>query len=133
LDPVHGARPLDCAAYEPSKHFRDAVRSLAAGDRIVVIGELRENPRTLNIEKLKIISLVESWRKEGNPICTTCGKRMKSIGTMQGYRCRRCGGRASESDARLVRVPRSIDKGWYEPPVCSRRHLSKPLKRMMAE
>jgi tRNA(Ile2)-agmatinylcytidine synthase len=133
LDPVHGARPLDCAAYEPSKHFRDAVRLLAAGDRIVVIGELRENPRTLNIEKLKIISLVESWRKEGNPICTTCGKRMKSIGAMQGYRCRRCGGRASESDARLVRVPRSIDKGWYEPPVCSRRHLSKPLKRMMAE
>jgi len=123
--------PLDCAAYEPSKHFRNAVRSLAVGDRIMVVGELRENPRTLNVEKLRVLSLADIWEKEGNPVCPSCGKRMKSVGSGQGYRCRRCGTKASGSDVLLVRAPRGIDIGWYEPPVCSRRHLSKPLKRMM--
>jgi tRNA(Ile2)-agmatinylcytidine synthase len=130
LKPSGGTYAVDCAAYEPSKRFRDVVRSLAVGDRIVVMGELREEPRTLNIEKLKVLSLAEIWVKEGNPACPQCAKRMKSVGSGQGYRCRRCGTRAMGSDALLGRASRGIDPGWYEPPVCSRRHLSKPLKRM---
>jgi len=131
LDPLGSGPLLDCAAYEPSKHFRDVVRSLAVGDRIVVVGELRESPRTLNIEKLQVLSLADVWEKEGNPVCPSCGKHMKSVGSGQGYRCRRCSTKASDSDVLLIRASRGIDVGWYEPPVCSRRHLSKPLKRMM--
>ncbi|MGD0056594.1 MAG: tRNA(Ile)(2)-agmatinylcytidine synthase [Methanomassiliicoccales archaeon] len=130
LDPSRGSGPLDCAAYEPSKRFRDVVRLLAVGDTILVMGELRESPRTLNIEKLRVLSLIEVWEKKSNPVCPTCGKSMKSAGVRQGYRCRRCGSEASDSDALLIRASRGIEMRWYEPPVCSRRHLSKPLKRV---
>ncbi|MDH7508736.1 MAG: tRNA(Ile)(2)-agmatinylcytidine synthase [Methanomassiliicoccales archaeon] len=123
--------PIDCTAYEPSKSFRDVIRALNPGDRIVVYGELRDEPRTLNIEKLRVLDLVESREKTGNPVCPSCGKRMKSIGRSAGYRCRRCGSKASEADADYRIVPRPIQIGWYEPPVCSRRHLSKPLKRVL--
>lgn len=130
LLPDRGGALLDCAAYEPSKHFRDTVRLLAPGDRVQVFGEVRKEPRTLNIEKLHVTSLAEVSRKGANPSCPVCGKRMKSVGVGQGYRCRRCGSKAPPGAAELVAVPREIAIGWYEPPVCSRRHLSKPLKRL---
>jgi tRNA(Ile2)-agmatinylcytidine synthase len=131
LQSTRSRTPIDCTAYEPSKRFRDVVRALHPGDRIVVYGELRNEPRTLNIEKMRIIELVEIREKIGNPICPSCGKRMKSIGKSAGYRCRRCGGKLFEADAEYRIVPRSIQIGWYEPPVSSRRHLSKPLKRIL--
>jgi len=121
------AGPLECAAYEPSKGFRDLVRALLPGDRVKVIGELREQPRTLNLEKFQVISLAPATVRS-NPPCPSCGKNMKSAGRGQGYRCRRCGtvaDRPTISEGQRVLTP-----GWYEPPVCSRRHLSKPLKRM---
>ena len=130
LEVSKGGGQLDCAAYEPSKRFREVVRSLVLGDGILAVGELRDSPRTLNIEKLRVLSLTEVWEKEGNPSCPRCGKSMKSVGSGQGYRCRRCGTKAPGSDARLTRASRRLNMGWYEPPVCSRRHLSKPLKRM---
>lgn len=131
LQSTRSRTPIDCTAYEPSKRFRDVVRALHPGDRIVVYGELRNEPRTLNIEKMRIIELVEIREKIGNPICPSCGKRMKSIGKSAGYRCRRCGSKLFEADAKYRIVPRSIQIGWYEPPVSSRRHLSKPLKRIL--
>lgn len=39
-------------AYEPSKEFRYLFDNLGEGDRIGVMGELREEPRTLNVEKV---------------------------------------------------------------------------------
>ncbi len=124
------AGPLDCAAYEPSKGFRNVVRSLRSGDLIRVIGELRERPRTLNLEKFQLVRAAPSFIKLSNPSCPTCGRNMKSIGKGQGFRCRECGTKAFEP----VREPeiRALAPGWYEPPVCARRHLSKPLKRMGA-
>jgi len=121
---------LECAAYEPSKRFRDIVRALRAGDIVQVVGELREAPRTLNIEKLNLVRAAASARKVSNPSCSSCGRKMKSTGRGQGYRCRECGTKAPSA----VTVPetRSIAPGWYEPPVCARRHLSKPVKRMLA-
>ena len=119
---------VDCAAYEPSKGFRDIVRSLRPGDRIKAIGELRERPRTINLEKVQVLTLAPSSVKASNPPCPGCGKNMKSIGKGQGYRCRECGTKASA--AVTAAEVRGIRPGWYEPPVCSRRHLSKPLHRM---
>lgn len=125
-----GGEHIDATAYEPSKSFRDVVGSLEEGDRILLIGELREEPRTLNIEKLKVIEAVEKKKKVANPICPRCGKRMKSKGSGKGYRCRRCGYHGDEDLSVKKVIERSITTGWYEPPVSARRHLSKPLKRM---
>ncbi|NLK25434.1 MAG: DUF1743 domain-containing protein [Euryarchaeota archaeon] len=118
---------VKAAAYEPSKSFRDAVRALRRGDRIRVLGEVREDLGTLNIEKMEVLYLAPSKIKTANPLCQ-CGRRMKSVGANQGYRCRKCGTRAREAETELEE--RTVSTGWYEPPVCARRHLSKPLKRM---
>jgi tRNA(Ile2)-agmatinylcytidine synthase len=119
---------LTCAAYEPSKEFRMAFDHLIPGDKVEIMGELREIPRTLNAEKLHVVSLVDDIAKVSNPLCPECGKRMESVGAGQGYRCRRCHTRTklpvTEKQIRWI-VP-----GWYEPPTEERRHLSKPLKRM---
>ena len=118
---------VDCAAYEPSKDFRDVVRMLRPGDRVQAMGELRDRPRTMNIEKLNVLSLAPA-EVRASPRCPSCGRRTGSAGRGQGYRCRECG--IKGLPAATVREPRGIAPGWYEPPVCARRHLSKPLKRM---
>ncbi len=120
---------VNAMAYEPSKDFRKVVRSLAVGDTIRVMGEMRESPRTLNIEKLEVINLVPIYRKLSNPRCPSCGRAMKSVGKNQGYRCRECGTRRPESSAPREEVRRAIEPGWYQPPVLARRHLSMPLER----
>ena len=119
-------------AYEPSKEFRMAFDRLIPGDVIEVMGEFREQPATLNAEKLHVISLAEDLEKVSNPICPSCGHRMDSIGRGQGYRCRRCHIKSKEPCV-YIRHTRWIVPGWYEPPTAARRHLSKPLKRMGLE
>ena len=126
---VFGLNSHDVTAYEPSKQFRRIVRGLAVGDRIEVIGSLRASPRTINLEKLHVVDLVAVRAKIGNPVCSGCGHQMKSAGSSGPYRCRLCHMRAPRSAAVVVAVPRTLHTGWYEPPVGSRRHLSKPLKR----
>jgi tRNA(Ile2)-agmatinylcytidine synthase len=122
---------LDVTAYEPSKQFRHVVRQLVVGDRVEVIGAVRNAPRTLNLEKLHVLRLAEVSRKLANPMCPRCRKRMKSMGHAAPYRCVRCGARQPrETEARGF-VARGLSLGWHEPPVGSRRHLSKPLKRLV--
>ena len=122
---------VTCGTYEPSKEFRLAFDQLIPGDEIEVIGEFRESPRTLNVEKLHVISTADDIVKISNPTCPSCGKKMDSIGKGQGYRCRRC--HIKTKDAVFEKNIRWILPGWYEPPTCARRHLSKPLKRMGLE
>ncbi|MCE5296511.1 MAG: tRNA(Ile)(2)-agmatinylcytidine synthase [Euryarchaeota archaeon] len=124
-----GSHLLDMTAYEPSKTFRDIIKQLAVGDRIRAYGEVRESPRTLNLEKLQVLAAVAKFEKVANPRCGQCGKSMQSMGSSGGYRCKKCGAKASEDAAEKRKVERAISVGWYEPPVCARRHLSKPLKR----
>ncbi len=121
---------VDCTIYEPAKGFREVGGALRPGDRITVFGGIREKPFTINVEKLRIEYLVEVMTKTANPMCKKCEKRMKSAGTGQGYRCVKCKTKAPGSKAEFTRVSRGVKLGWYEPPVGSRRHLSKPLKRM---
>lgn len=121
---------IDCTIYEPAKGFRRVGEKLRPGDRIAVQGAVRETPLTINIEKFKVEKLATIKIKSNNPLCHGCGKRMKSLGTDQGYRCARCGKKASKSKAEFTKLKREIKPGWFEPPVGSRRHLAKPLKRM---
>ena len=122
---------VTCGAYEPSKEFRYAFDRLIPGDVIEVMGEYREEPVTLNVEKLHVIKTVPDVVKTANPRCPVCGKRMTSIGKDQGYRCRPC--HTKTKDPVTETRTRWIVPGWYEPPTAARRHLSKPLKRMGLE
>src|SRR5712691_2308631 len=121
---------IDVIAYEPSKGFRDVVRALLPGDSVRVVASVREQPRTLNLEKLELVDLIEARRKAANPVCPVCRKRAKSMGRSGTFRCARCRRLFPRSRASPEPVARSILPGWYEPPVCSRRHLAKPLKRL---
>lgn len=123
---------LDCAAYEPTKEFRDVIRELRPGDRLLLFGELRAEPRTLNVEKLQIVDLATEIRKVANPRCPGCDGPTKSIGSAGGFRCKKCG-RRTDLPPITEEVARTISPGWYEPPVCARRHLGKPLRRMGLE
>jgi tRNA(Ile2)-agmatinylcytidine synthase len=128
---ISDGNEIDCAAYEPSKGFRNVVNDLRPGDVITVYGSIRMDPRrTVNVEKLRIDSLADVEEKAGNPRCPECGKRMKSIGSGVGYRCKRCHIKVDDDEAEIVAVQRMLSPGFYEPPVSARRHLSKPLKRM---
>ena len=91
---LQGRRPVTVGAYEPSKQFRETVRALRPGDRVRVTGSLRASPRTLNLERLEVLSLAESLRKRANPRCPSCGRAMKSAGRQAGYRCPRGHARA---------------------------------------
>jgi tRNA(Ile2)-agmatinylcytidine synthase len=125
-----GRARLDIAAYEPTKGFRDVVRMLRPGDRVVACGSVRDGPRTVNLEKLKVVALgarVERV-KVANPKCPKCGKGMKSVGRGAGYRCARCGTKARPDAASFEDRPRGLQPGWYEVPTCARRHLARPLK-----
>jgi tRNA(Ile2)-agmatinylcytidine synthase len=121
---------IDAAFYEQSRDMRDVARGLLPGDEVVVYGSVRSSPRSLNAEKLKVVSLAEHERKTANPFCPKCRKSLGSMGSGQGYRCKVCGARAPSEAATMERVVRSVSPGWYEPPVSSRRHLHKPLRRM---
>lgn len=117
---------VECAAYEPTKQFRDVVRELAPGDQLVVYGGIGRKG-TLNVEKIEIIALTPLY-KHVNPLCE-CGKRMKSAGAGKGYKCPQCGNKIRSDSKEKVKVDRTIDTGFYEVPPSARRHLSKPLVR----
>ena len=119
---------LVCAAFEPTKNFRDTVKKLIPGDLIDVYGAVKE--RTLNLEKLEVLELADKKATQA-PLCPSCGKRMKSAGRGQGYRCRRCKLNAEQRE--LKALPRDIETGFYEVPPCARRHLSKQLVRMKGQ
>jgi tRNA(Ile2)-agmatinylcytidine synthase len=119
---------IDCAAYEPTKQFRNIIRELLPGDAVEVYGGVREKPLTINLEKIKVEKLVKKIEKIENPVCPKCGKHMKSKGFNQGYKCIKCGEKSNKP--LFKEVKRTLKNGFYEVPVCARRLLSKPLKRI---
>ncbi|MEA1943930.1 MAG: tRNA(Ile)(2)-agmatinylcytidine synthase [Euryarchaeota archaeon] len=118
---------IDCAAFEPTKNFRYIVRQLVVGDQVVVCGSV--NNKTVHLEKMKIERLADRYEIR-NPMCT-CGRRMKSAGVGQGYRCKKCGNVSDVPDR--VLIERNLDCGWYEVPPCARRHIAKPLVRCVGD
>jgi len=121
-------KTIDCAAYEPTKQFRNAIRQLEKGDIVEVYGGVRKKPLTINIEKIAVHYLIDVVEKIENPLCPLCGKHMRSKGKMKGYHCKGCG--TKEAKPIVRKKDRLLSLGFYEVPVCARRHLSKPLKRM---
>lgn len=122
---------LWCAAYEPTRAFREIVRQLLPGDEIVAHGGVKKKeglPLTLNLEKIEILKLVKQLAKR-NPKCPKCGKRMKSSGRKKGYTCKKCKLRAPSSAVEIVEIPRRIVTGKFEVPPRARRHLARPLHR----
>jgi len=116
-----GSAAIECAAFEPTKGFRSIIRKLHAGDEVIVYGSVKDG--TLNLEKLKLTALNQNELR--NPLC--CGKRMKSMGRGQGFRCEKCKAKAKEQV--IESIERNISTGFYEVPPSARRHLSKPLVR----
>ncbi len=114
---------LECAAFEPTKRFRDRVRALRVGDRLTVCGEVSRG--TCKLEKFAVRDLVRTERV--TPTCPDCGRSMESAGRDQGYRCRDCGTTAAGKAE--VELERDLEEGWYEVPPCARRHVAKPLVR----
>lgn len=114
---------LRCAAFEPTKRFRDRVRALREGDRLTVCGEVSEG--TVKLEKFALRGLNRTEHR--NPRCPDCGRSMESAGREQGYRCRDCSRSAGEKES--IEVTRDLEVGWYEVPPSARRHVAKPLIR----
>ncbi len=125
---IENGSTMKCVAFEPTKNFRDIIKRLVPGDEIEVYGAVRDG--TLNLEKMNILHLAEQEMLSA-PKCPSCGKRMESAGKGQGYRCRRCKTKAECCER--ITLQRELETGFYEVPPCARRHLAKPLVRMMGE
>lgn len=121
---------IECAAYEPTKGFRDVFKQLRKGDKIEVYGGIGEKG-TLNVEKFQLKELARDY-KTVNPLCV-CGKRMKSAGKNKGFKCVKCGRKLKDGSKKLVEIERKIKKGFNEVPPSARRHLSKPLIRYQSK
>jgi len=118
-----GTHTIECAAFEPTKRFRDRVRALGVGDGVTVCGEVGDG--TLKLEKFAVRDLRET--ELVTPDCPECGRSMESAGRGQGYRCRDCG---TNADGKVEReIERDLEIGWYEVPPVARRHIAKPLVR----
>jgi len=116
---------LLCAAFEPTRAFREVIRKLKIGDKVHVCGSYLND--CLNLEKLHIVDLADVYER-ANPTC--CSKRMKSMGKDQGFRCEKCRNTTDKSHTPLFKIERNLDLGFYECPPSARRHLSKPIVRL---
>jgi tRNA(Ile2)-agmatinylcytidine synthase len=123
---------VDCAAYEPTGGLRKTAMNLIIGDHVEVCGGVRapakNRPLTINLEKMRLLRL-EPKTVYVNPFCSKCGKRLKSMGKDQGFRCEKCGSRFPRLQKLRVRVKRDVTKGLYITATRSQRHLTKPFRR----
>lgn len=124
---------VDCAAYEPTGSLRKLAAKLTAGDSVDVYGAVRKpsqgKPLTVNLEKIRVVALVPQVRYQ-NPSCQKCGKRLKSMGKNQGFRCEKCGSKFSNGlEKTAVNVDRGLKTGLYVTATRSQRHLTKPHRR----
>ena len=113
---------IKCAAFEPTKNFRHVIDKLVRGDSLIICGSFKN--KTINLEKIKIRSLVPRLSKPSNPLCE-CGKRTHSSGKNSYYRCKSCGKKYERPN--MVEIKSDLELKWYEPPATSRRHLSTPV------
>jgi tRNA(Ile2)-agmatinylcytidine synthase len=127
---------VDCAAYEPTGGLRKIARKLQVGDVVEVCGAVHKatatKPLTLNLEKINILILTQKTQTK-NPLCPNCGKRLKSMGKNQGFRCEKCGNKYPQIKKIETALPRAIKQGLYVTSTRSQRHLTKPLRRYELE
>jgi len=127
----HSAQ-VDCAAYEPTGALRQAARELIVGDHVEACGGVRpassNRPLTINLEKIRVLRLAPK-NAYHNPLCSKCGKRLKSMGKNQGFRCEKCGSRYPRLEKVAEPVGRNVKRGLYMTATRSQRHLTKPFRR----
>ena len=114
-----------CAAFEPTKGFRNIVDNLEIGDSILVCGSVKNG--TINLEKFQLINLVPRLVKPSNPLCK-CGQRTHSSGKNSYYRCKKCGEKYDRPE--MLEADTNLELKWYEPPASARRHLTTPISLM---
>jgi len=64
------------------------------------------------------------------PKCPECGKRMKSAGRGQGFKCVKCGYKDLEITKIETPHERELHTGLYLPPARAQRHLTRPFSRI---
>lgn len=123
------------AVYEPTGLGKIA-SELDVGDLIQIgIGVRKSSnqfPKTLNIEYLNVLNLVQKYDIV-NPKCKVCDKRLKSEGKNKGFQCDKCGHKEKEVYKLCIPNERQIKIGLYLPSPKSHRHLTKPIHRYGAE
>jgi len=123
---------VDCAAYEPTGDLRKIARELSVGDSIEVYGAAhrakKDRRLTVNLEKIHILNVALKTLSV-NPLCPYCGKRLKSMGKGQGFRCEKCRRKFRDLRKVVVTFPRSMKPGLYVTSPGSQRHLTKPIRR----
>ncbi len=124
-----GGTKVTCMVYHPTG-LGSVARALARGDAVRLGGGVRRavqsRRRTLNVETIEVLRLVRLMR-EANKMCAACGKRMKSAGVGQGYRCARCGRTSDKKEA--VALRRTVRTGAHVALPSAQRHLSRPAHR----
>lgn len=122
---------MPAAVYEPTGLANIAAK-LEQGDLIEIGCGVRKGTtkhlRILNIEYLQVLKVAEIFDTQ-NPICTVCGKRMKSEGKSKGYQCDRCKFRDRNATKILIPKMRDLKPGLYVPTPKAHRHLTKPMQR----
>ena len=122
---------MTAAVYEPTDLTAIASR-LEIGDIVEIGFGVREATskyqQVLNVEYLSIIQLSKTCRFF-NPLCKSCGKRMKSEGKNKGFQCKMCGYRYRSVQKIPVDQERNVKTGLYLPSSRSQRHLTKPYHR----
>jgi tRNA(Ile2)-agmatinylcytidine synthase len=120
---------VDCAAYKPTGTLCKTAKKLMTGDVLKIYGGVRssssEHQLTINLEKMKVLELAPKISFV-NPSCPECGKRMKSMGKNQGFRCNKCDFRSSQLKKLKVNEKRELERGLYITSPRSQRHLTKP-------
>ena len=123
---------VDCVAFEPTGNLRKIARELIIGDIVEVYGAVQKakanKTLAINLEKIIILNLAQKTRPE-NPICINCGKHLKSMGKIQGFRCEKCGSKYPKLKKKDTISPRTLKTGLYLTSTRSQRHLTKPLSR----
>ena len=123
---------VDCAAYEPTGVLRKIAQELVVGDEIEIYGAVRKPtrsaPLTVNLEKINVLKLVSRIQTQ-NPFCPSCGKRLKSMGKNQGFRCDNCKTKFISAKKTETTIERNLQVGLYACSTRSQRHLTKPLRR----
>ena len=63
---ISNGKKILCAAYEPTKGFRNIIRNLSKGDQIVAYGGVldTEYGLTINLEKIEVLKLTEIFKNK---------------------------------------------------------------------
>ncbi len=124
---------IQCAAYEPTGDFRWDVMKLRVGDKLTILAGVRPSSHsydmTLNVEGM-VINYLEDHIEYSNPLCSQCGRRMKSAGKEKGFKCPHCGYKVREHTKAGQHVPRELQLGYYLPRLGAQRHLTRPHSRV---